>query len=196
MSTVLISASDVKLQLRMNTAITEHDDFIEDLISDIIKEAETYLDYGLWPVSAQEVYLDGGTNILFLPHTNISNVTIWEDNSELDADQYAIYSDRGKIRKKKESIGLGAWLKDLASDPTEFMKGELIIRVQYDGGYTTLPSDLKRALIRQISYAFRRAKDLGLMAVTYPDGTISKFDIGEWLPEVERVLNRYRRTYV
>jgi hypothetical protein len=193
MSTSLITTEEVKEQIPIPSAVTEHDSLIGDLIEDCINEAEDFIDAKLNPVTGEEVYLDGGTGILFVPHLNISNVTIWEDDSEVDADDYAVYSSRGKIRKKKSESGFNAWAMSGSAEPGQFMEGELIIKVQYDGGYTTLPRALKRKLIRQVAYEFRRRKDLGLMSVTYPDGTINKFEIGEWLPDVEQVLHRFER---
>jgi len=132
-------------------------------------------------------YLDGGSGILYLPHLNISNITVWHDldrdfadTSEVDSDDYSIYAERGIIK---------------CNDWT-FNKGNKVIKVQYDGGYSedAIPSDLRRKLVKQIAYEFKRRSDAGLMSVTYPDGTINKFDIGEWLPDVEQVLTRYGRT--
>jgi hypothetical protein len=52
---------------------------------------------------------------------------------------------------------------------------------------------IERKLCIQIAYEFRRRHDAGLSSVTYPDGSVSKYDIGEWLPDVKKVLFRYKR---
>lgn len=54
-------------------------------------------------------------------------------------------------------------------------------------------STIERKLCIQIAYEFRRRHDAGLSSVTYPDGSVNKYDIGEWLPDVKKVLFRYRR---
>ena len=181
MSTSLITVAEVKDAAEIDSTITEHDSKLSGLIEDVIAEAEGYMDAKVNSVSAEEVLLDGGVAVLFLPHLNISNVTIWEDGSLVDSGEYSVYAERGKIKGK------------FRVDDWQFMPGAQIIKVRYDGGYTDLPRDLKRAIIKQIVYSFRRRKDLGLMSVTYPDGSINKMSIDEWLPDVEQVLNRYRR---
>ena len=49
---------------------------------------------------------------------------------------------------------------------------------------------IERKLCVQISYEFRRRHDAGLSSVSYPDGSVQKYDIGEWLPDVKNVLMR------
>jgi len=54
------------------------------------------------------------------------------------------------------------------------------------------PLSLKRACLMQVTYEFRRRKDLGLSSTTYTDGTVNKFQIDEFLPAVEKILQRHK----
>lgn len=57
------------------------------------------------------------------------------------------------------------------------------------GDFNTI---LERVTCQQITYEWRRRKDPGLTSVQLQDGSINKFELTEWLPEVKAVLDRYR----
>jgi hypothetical protein len=44
-----------------------------------------------------------------------------------------------------------------------------------------------------VAYEYRRRNDPGLQAVAFPDGSIQKMDVGEFLSGVRNTLLRYRR---
>jgi len=61
-------------------------------------------------------------------------------------------------------------------------------------GHTVLPDDVKYAAMTQVAYSFKRRKDIGLQSVSFPDGSINKFDVGPLLGEVKGYLAPYDLT--
>lgn len=78
------------------------------------------------------------------------------------------------------------------------------IRIVYRAGYaaagaalsegeTALPADIREAAIEQACFIFKRRDDIGLSAVSFQGGDISKFSAMDLLPMVKRVLDNCRR---
>ena len=78
---------------------------------------------------------------------------------------------------------------------TAYINGVVKGAVDYidDPNYTAqsnLPSNLEFYLCRQIAYVFRQRKTLGLSSVSMGEGSTSKYEIKEWLPDVRAALDR------
>lgn len=161
---------------------TAHDALLGIYIASVLDSADDFMHVAYQQVAAATKYYDGGEKTIYLPHVNVSNVSVYENGSLLVADEdYFLYPERGKIQ---------------ASDARKhFRAGQRNIRVVYSGGYgeDSIPSELRVKLLKQITYEFRRRNDPGLISVTSPDGTVQKFDVGEWLKDVEEFLKRKRR---
>ncbi len=55
-----------------------------------------------------------------------------------------------------------------------------------------LTVDLERAICKQIAYEFKWRATPGLTSQTFPDGSINKLEVGEWLEAVDTVFERYK----
>jgi len=144
-------------------------------------------------------YHDGGGQFLYLTETPVSEVDEilysytweWDGATEYGSSDYALVNaNAGMIGYK----GGGPW-----------PAGVKAYQVTYTGGYdppelntfsnddyVPIPADLEGAICQQVVYEWRRRNDPGLSAVSLPDGTINKMQVGEWLESVEQVLRRYR----
>lgn len=178
---------DVKL--RADVKSTDYDTLLASIIAAVFDLADGEMGVKYSKATDEIVYFDGGKT-LKLPHVNVSNVTIYTDQNQagatpewelVDAEDYVVYAN-GIIIKKGG----------------EFLRGLKSVKVVYNGGYeqASYPTSLKDRLIKQIAFEFRRRNDPGLSSVTYPDGTINKFTMDRWLPDVQDELNRRRRIKV
>lgn len=179
----LVSLTKVKDQMEIGDI--RYDVYLKELIEDVSSDAQEYMDLRFDKVAQQTVYLDGGARQVYLPHANVSNVKVWSDPSkifstEMDSSYFEVGSRRGVVR-----LIHGTFPRAAGS-----------VKVQYDGGYEVDAVPFRRALIKQIAYNFKRRNDLGLSSVTFPDGTINKMSIDEWLPDVEEILKRNKRLVV
>jgi hypothetical protein len=171
----------------------EYDGLLEDIITGILVEADEFMGVFYQAVVGAVAYLDGGVSTLYLPHVNVSNVSVEVEDVALTADEFTVYPEAGKIKAKSGSLSGFPTATD--SPGGAFASGQRNVKVTYDGGYAedSYPLSLRRKLLKQVSYEFRRRSDPGLSAVAYPDGSVQKFAIGEWLLDVEAELLRRRR---
>jgi hypothetical protein len=142
-------------------------------------------------------YHDGGGRFLFLTETPVSEIDEilysytwdWDAATEYDTSDYALVNAKAGMVGFK---GGGPW-----------PAGVKAFQVTYTGGYdesdnfsaeayVPIPADLEGAVCQQVVYEWRRRNDPGLSTVSLPDGTINKFQVGEWLESVKATLNRYR----
>lgn len=175
--------AELKEELQITN--TAFDTDLERIISSVLARSDTDMNLKYSAITGNTQYWDGGTKTLYLDYANISNLTVTDDGDALDEGSdydYVLYPDRGIIKSTSEI----------------FTSGLRIIAATYDGGYDEddLPEDLRSELKKQMKFEFRRRKDLGLSSVTYPDGTVNKFIVDDWLPSVQKILRKRGRIYV
>jgi hypothetical protein len=169
---------------------------LEDIIAGILAEADEFMGVAYQAVEGAEAYFDGGESILYLPHVNVTIPVVEVDEVVLTDDEFTLYPEAGKIRYG--GSGLSGFATASEGPAGRFPSGLRNVKVTYDGGYAEAdyPKSLRRKLLKQVSYEFRRRNDPGLSAVSYPDGSVQKFALDEWLPDVEAELLRRRRIFL
>ncbi|RJR45474.1 MAG: hypothetical protein C4567_03200 [Deltaproteobacteria bacterium] len=195
----LTTLANVKALLQGDTPLgSEADDLLSWLITAVSKRAETLCNREFEKKERVEFH-DGGGRYLYpraLPVAGIASIICsdtwnWAAGSQLSESSYAFEAATGMVLYRG-----GEW-----------PYGEGAVRVTYTGGfdpfleegaeppagYTPIPEDLQQAVCTQVAYEYRRRNDPGLQAVAFPDGSVQKMDVGEFLSSVKNTLLRYRR---
>lgn len=173
------------------------DSILEIIIAGVLADADEFMEASIQKVVEKEVYFDGGESTLYLPHFNVSNVSVHIDGALMSSDEYTVYpgTELSAAKIRYGGSGISAFVTASEVSGGKFPIGPRIVKVTYDGGYdeADYPKGLRRKLLKQVSYEFRRRNDPGLSAVSSPDGSVQKFAMDEWLPDVEAELLRRRR---
>lgn len=175
--------TDVKTLLEITD--TTFDTILIDMIAAVLARADECMDIKYSPVTTYTQYWAGAVYTVYLDYANVSNCYFYEDDvllTEGREEDYVLYAEDGIIKTTGE-----AWLS-----------GQKVLKAIYDGGYAedSLPISFRRAMIKQVGFEFRRRKDPGLQSITYPDGSINKYTIDEWLKDVKREIDRRRRLFI
>ena len=166
------------------------------LIGSISARAATYCNRDFEAVERVE-YLDGGGRYLYLACPPVREIKEVLYSFTWDWATASIYgpADYALVDAVAGMIGFRG---------SYWPEGDKAMRVTYTGGYdlppaegedppegyTPIPADLEAAICKQAVYEFRRREDLGLRAVSLPDGSINKMEVEEWLTEVKDTLDR------
>ena len=175
---------DIKRQLEITNE--DWDDILNDIISRVFSQADIKMRLRYSLVTGYTQYWDGGKKTLYFDYVNVRDCVITDEVDEIDLiegrdEDYVIYPERG-------------YMKSVADT---FHEGYRSIKAVYNGGYgeDDYPMELRSALIKQIIHEFRRRKDSGLNSVQYPDGSVNKFIIDDWLTDVAAILRMHSRTW-
>ena len=164
---------------------SEHDSLLEQVIEYISTDLETAMNRQLEKVQRTE-YFRGGKKVFALqaPPVDAVNhpvvVTINNEQAVMDTD-YFVHANSGLIEFAVE---------------TEYTEPNQIA-ISYVGGYSAtgnsvaVPNDIQMACCLQSAFLFKRRKDIGINQMSMPDGSIGSFLTGEFLPQVQRIVDRY-----
>jgi hypothetical protein len=192
----LTTLAEVKeyLQTTGSPIGTDFDSLIESIIIPSVSQMiEKYCSRTFGEATYVE-YHDGGGDFVFVKNPPIVSITsIYEDDEwEWDSTHLVPATDYVSFIT---SIGYksGKWPYAVRSIKITYIGGYVYTA---SAGHTTLPDDIKYAALLQVAYSFKRRKDVGLQSVSYPDGSIQKFDVGPLLGEVKGYLAPYDLTEI
>lgn len=150
-------------------------------------ESTTY-NYGTSGHEDDAIFDGDNTQFLILPHYPIISVTTLRINETAIDESEGIHESGWFIYNRDGGmIGLRGY---------EFIGGVKNIELVYTAGYSTVPADLKQALVEQGAYMLKEgAKDqlLGFSTKTHADGSITSFVTNALLPRTRMVLDTYRK---
>jgi hypothetical protein len=135
-------------------------------------------------------YHDGGGEFFYVKNPPIVSITSIYQDEDWEWDSSHLVSATDYINFAN-SIGYksGKWPVAVRSIKVTYIGGYIYIAAE--GTHFVLPNDIKYAAMLQTAYSFKRRKDIGLQSVSFPDGSIQKFDTGPLLAEVKGLLAPY-----
>lgn len=146
----LTTLSAVKEFLQIATAVTDDDTFITNLISRISADIEKECGRTFLAANYTEYHDGDSTSILMLDQYPVNSITSIHDDVDreynaddlIDSDDYAFYSESGIVEL----------------DGLTFATGIKNIKVIYNAGYTTIPTDLEQACIKRVAIEYLTGK--------------------------------------
>jgi len=171
MATVLDLANNLcsLAELKLFVGINNSDESLDPQLEEYINGASWLLkeETGRF-LKAQSIteYHDGtGSLLIMLRHRPVNSVTTlhsdsarsFGSNTLIDADDYQVYTNGGYIVVTNAGLDVGAQ----------------VIKVVYNGGYSTIPHDLKMACIEMVAYwyeKFTKNTRVGLKSVSNDAG--------------------------
>ena len=195
----LTSLANVKQYL--NLSVATHDVLLENCVDRAtemfenftnrkLKSRDYHYDSDENAYDADNAVMDGnGRDRMALPQIPINSVTTVRINT-LSIDARSTVFDTGYVIDKQNGIILLAGYV--------FTKGIKNIEFAYNAGYSSVPDDLEQAAIEQTAWIFKQSSAgsalLGVSNKTLPDGSVN-WVTTDLLPQVRRVLNKYRKRF-
>ncbi len=179
----LTTKARVKEFMGMDSNFTDDDDLIDRLITEESKTISQECGRTFHSADYTEYYCGNGDNELLVANYPINSVSgIWDDTDREWGDDTKIDSDDIIISNRIEGVVI---LKN-----TYFVKSGLEnIKITYNAGYSTIPTDLELACTQKVVADYIEAKG-GVNAIIEAE-TIYRPD--KLRKEAQKIINKYKR---
>ncbi len=183
----LVDLGNIKSYLGIAETDTEFDTDLDHLIDAVSWYFNNETNRKLKARDYAAEYYDGdGSDTLYVENYPINSIThlyidterAYGADDEILAADYMIYKDMGKI----------------IVEDTVFSKGNQSVKLEYNGGYATIPYDLENACKEMVAFLFKRDKAgnrIGVKSLSVEGG--SENYVTNMPDTVKQVLRRFWR---
>jgi uncharacterized phiE125 gp8 family phage protein len=180
--TELTTVANLKEYLDIETANTDDDTFLQNLITRISDDIEKQCDRAFHATDRTEYYKGDGTSKLLLKQYPVNTVAsiyddvdrVWGADTQIEAAAISISDRAGGVIILEDDIFS-------QSDDVENIK------ITYNAGYSTIPTDLESACIKLCAADYLESKGL-MKGVEEGERNADKIR-----KQAEKVLKRYKR---
>lgn len=176
-----------KTYLKIPLAETSQDSLVEFFINASSEMIERETDRKLKAQSIVDTVHGRSSNIVLLSQWPVNSIT------ELRIDNSSIFVDANTLIDASE-YRIGDDKNSLVLLSRTFTKGYNNVRITFNGGYSSIPSDLEHACLWMVFYyhKMRIAEDIGRQSKSKGDESVSMLQ--EAPADVKNTINRYKRT--
>jgi hypothetical protein len=180
----LTTLAKVKAWLGIDPGLTTQDVILNDLIAACSAAIESYLNRTLLATDHVEWYDGTGSNVLVLKNWPVNSVaSVSYEGVEYSINSPTDFRTRGIRWGKDMIVGSGV----------VFPKGKMVMRVQYNAGYSEVPDDIEQICTELVALSFKngRGDRLGISSKSLADESVSYVAVA--LTEgMKTVLGNYR----
>jgi hypothetical protein len=198
---MLCTVQDIKDRFGKKTTETEHDTMLAQIAAGFTARADSFCGRTLLaPAAAVTEYHTGISYLLHLFQYPIISITSVKESWTNDFTNDVTVLVEGTDFRQASGGKNGIIQRLYGTFPTAFESIQVVYRGGYIAAGTTpqtgelaVPNDLREAAIQQCCLLYKRRDDIGLSGVSFEGGGFNKFESIKLLPEVEEVLDSYKR---
>lgn len=188
----IVPLTEIKAYLRISADDTDYDELLDNMIDHVSGLVNCYCNREFFADDFTEYYDGCGESVLYVANPPInsteSTIEVYDDlsrnygiNTQIDSTTIIVYPKEGKI----------------ALDGLSFMRGKRNIKVSYNGGYTSIPEEVRLTAKRMIAYLWKESErgTIGISSSSKGEGSITYLDPDVSCNHIMKALDKYVKYY-